>query len=213
LIQDEVMHVMDEDERLPRSKVKLIVLLHNAIVYYSSTFQRQRDKKNLGRIRRLRKIAKAAGRLAELLDPVDDRKWMKAYFGNETLFSGILGLPARAIHEVGILENKMLWGDDGERIGRIESRDRAVTLRTRSPFEWLVGSYLPETFRICFRKERRLRRRTSDGKLYGPYVQFAEQVLIEFGITKNGRPYGREAIAKAFSDVKHGRIRRAPRRR
>jgi len=118
-------------------------------------------------------------------------------------------LKSKAQSEIDDHEHKVEWGDDADDIGMGKSRDLTETIRTHSPFEWLAGAYLPEAFRKCFGIEPTRTRDTYDGKdLSGPYLQFAEQVLIEFGITKHGRPYSRETISKALSDLKNGRVRR-----
>jgi hypothetical protein len=194
----------------PVRDVSLVASLYDCISYYHGAVQAQSDKKKLDRIRRLRSISKVAGRLEDLLKP--DGGWERTEGSERTFLLAYIPVFQRRVEwEIGDLERKLEWGDDADNIGLVESRDLTDSLRKRSPFEWLVGAYLPETFRKCFGKKPTLRRK--DNKLYGPYIQFAEQVLIEFEITKNGRPYGREAIAKALGDVKHGRTRRVPRRR
>jgi hypothetical protein len=72
----------------------------------------------------------------------------------------------------------------------------------RSAAEWLAGQHLPLLYEKHFGLEATLSRDT-DGKPTGPYIEFAKQVLIEFGID-----YSVGAIAKALSDVRNGRVRR-----
>ena len=80
-------------------------------------------------------------------------------------------------------------------------------LNKRSAFEWLVGVKLPRIFEKFFRKSAGFSRGTAP-KAGGPYIRFAEQALIELGITKSGKPYKAEAIAKARADARKGRSRR-----
>jgi hypothetical protein len=187
--------------------------LRENILFYYGAAQRGRDKKNREDIRRLRVISKAARRLIDLVQPDKDLEWTLSQ-ELQFIIGQVDDLHSSVESEIDRLDSKIKWGDDGETIGFGESRRLAETLRTRSPFEWLVGQYLPETFEKYFGEKPGLSRRPSDGKLLdGKYLRFAEQVLIEFGITKkNGRTYERESIAKAFSDVRGGRIRRRPRR-
>jgi hypothetical protein len=76
-----------------------------------------------------------------------------------------------------------------------------------SAFENLVGRMLRSTFEQHFKIEAKVERppdRTAvDRPACGPFIDFAEQCLTEFGITKNGSdPYSRESIAKALSDAR-----------
>jgi hypothetical protein len=181
--------------------------LLKSVQYYYGAVERRSDRNKRDRIRRLQSIVNAADRLAELLKPVDGWDWAIGDHADHILFE-IENLNVRARFELEDLHEKLVWGDDADRMGFGASRDLMEKLKTRSPFEWFAGAYLPETYRQCFGKEPTLHRRVPEGKLDGPYIRFAEQVLIEFGITKNGRPYGREAIARALTDVKNNRSRR-----
>ncbi len=203
--------LVDEDDWVPDPDPDLGARLRKNILYYYGAVQRRSDKKKRDRIRRLKEISKVAGRLEVLLKRDDEWEWTQD-FENEEILWRIPELQRRVESEIDDLKTKIEWGDDANDMLLGESRDLTDTLRTHSPFEWLVGEYLPETFRKCFGEEPTLNRRPSDGKLHGKYIRFAEQVLIEFGITRNGRPYGLESIAKAFSDMRGGRIRRKPRR-
>ncbi len=81
-----------------------------------------------------------------------------------------------------------------------------LALNERSAFEWIAGQYLPGLFKKHFKKKASFSR-TADGKPSGPYIRFAEHVLIELKITKHGQPYTRGAIAKALTDARAGRVR------
>jgi len=133
----------------PVLDLDLLYSLHESIEYYYGAVQRRSDKKKLDRIRRLKAISKAAGRLEDLLKPDDDWEWAQDS-EHEFLLGRISDLRSKVESEIDDLKHKIEWGDDADDIGMGKSRDLTDALRTRSPFEWLVGSYLPETFRKCF---------------------------------------------------------------
>jgi hypothetical protein len=72
-----------------------------------------------------------------------------------------------------------------------------------SAFEWLVSKCLPRLFETHFK-------RRAGQSANGPYIRFAEQVLIEFNIKHRGRAYTRGAIETALKFARHGE---PPRRR
>jgi hypothetical protein len=77
---------------------------------------------------------------------------------------------------------------------------------SHSPFEDLVGQ-LSDVFRKEFGLEPTFHRRASDNVPDSPFIRFVEQVLKEFRITHQRRPYSRESIAKALTDARTGRAR------
>jgi hypothetical protein len=100
-----------------------------------------------------------------------------------------------------------------EESGWLEASPRNIVADTKadlaasgSAFEWLVGKKLPELFEQFFRAEPTLYRK-------GRYPDFALQVLTEFQITNDGRPYSRESIIKAITDARSGRSRRRARQK
>jgi hypothetical protein len=200
--------LVDEDDWVSDSD--LGARLRKNILYYYGAIQRRSDKKKRDHIRRLKAISKAADRLEELLKPDDHWEWSQKS-DLDYLRGQISDLKGTLRWEIDDLKFKIEWGDDANDMLLGESRDLTDASRTRSPFEWLVGEYLAETFREWFGEEPTLSR-PSDGKLDSKYLRFAEQVLIEFGVTKNGRPYEKESIARALSDVRNSRTRRRPRR-
>lgn len=98
----------------------------------------------------------------------------------------------------------------------LEAIDRALLRRdggtgtknlfkARSPFEWLVGMHLPRVFQRHFGRKPGFSRK--DRAPSGPYIRFAAQVLTELKVNNRGRPYKLAAIARAFDDARHGRVR------
>jgi hypothetical protein len=79
------------------------------------------------------------------------------------------------------------------------------SFEARSPFEWLVGKYLPGVFKRHFGRRPAFSRKNRTPS--GPYIRFAAQVLAELEVNYRGRPYRLETIAKAFSDARSGRAR------
>jgi len=86
------------------------------------------------------------------------------------------------------------------------------TRPSHSPFEDLVGRF-SDVFRKEFGLEPTFHRRASDKVPDSPFIRFVEQSLAEFRITNRRRPYSRESIAKALSDVRTARVRRKPKGR
>jgi hypothetical protein len=126
------------------------------------------------------------------------------------MHSQIGDLIDRIDREIGDLNFKLEWGPDwDEGIRRnVHPRDLADRWKARSPFEWLAGHYLPELFRVQFGIKPTFHRRAGDGIPDSPAIRFIEQALVELKITKSGRPYSRESIAKALTDVRTGRARK-----
>jgi hypothetical protein len=144
----------------------------------------------------LGKIQKVAKRLALLLS--DDYVWLD--------ISAKLPLqqrsPRDAVNDLVKAVGKVLKQQRVRAGAPIETSDFAQ----RSPFEWLVGEHLPELFNRHFARRARLSR--NQGRPDGPYIRFAERVLLELEIKHQGRPYTREAIARALTATRKGLIRR-----
>ena len=77
----------------------------------------------------------------------------------------------------------------------------------RSAFENLAGMALPNIFKLRFHRPPGISRNSAQ-EPDGPFIRFAFQALIELDFMNNGRPYSREAIAKAFTLVRNERTRR-----
>ena len=77
----------------------------------------------------------------------------------------------------------------------------------RSEFENLAGMALPNIFKRRFHRRPGISRNMKTQEPDGPFIRFAFQALIELDFTNNGRPYSREAIAKAFTLVRKERTR------
>jgi hypothetical protein len=67
-----------------------------------------------------------------------------------------------------------------------------------SPFERLVGKDLPIVFAKHF-PGKRAGYTVSDVLVDGPYIRFAERVLVALNITNRGIPYARHSIADAVT--------------
>jgi hypothetical protein len=204
------MLLVDEVEWVPELDSDLAGCLQKNILFYYGAVQRRSDRKRRDRIRRLRAASKATDRLLELLKPDDVWAGMQDS-GRNVLLLCLPPFRDRIASEISEIQRIVRWGVDVDDVGMAESLEITETLRRRSPFEWLVGEYLAETYERFSGERAGLSRRPSDGTLDGKYIRFVERVLIEFEITNKGRPYGRETIAKALGSVKKGRIRRKPR--
>jgi hypothetical protein len=87
-------------------------------------------------------------------------------------------------------------------LSRERDESYAATFRKYSPFDWMVGVYLPDVYELNFLHSPGVSEN-------GPFVRFAEAVLNELKITKsNGEPYKRATISKARRNVRAGQIRR-----
>jgi hypothetical protein len=76
------------------------------------------------------------------------------------------------------------------------------SFKTRSPFEWLAGNFLADVYFFTFGC------RVPGISENGPYVRFAEIILDEFQVLRNGKPYSRASIAKALRNDRRGLTRR-----
>jgi|ERR1035437_805587 hypothetical protein len=179
--------------------------LHQSLRWYYLAREGRSDADKKLQVRKLLGILKTGSKLLDLLKSPQSWDWLKEFEFERVAYELEHALPtARSlIHE---LELKIKYGDDYATeylAGRDSLRD---LIRKRSPFEWLVGAYLADDYRICFGREPTLQRGT-DGQLGGPYIRFVEQVLVEFDVKNGRRPFGREAIAKALTNVRKGRYR------
>jgi hypothetical protein len=52
--------------------------------------------------------------------------------------------------------------------------------------------------------------RTDDGGTDGSFIRFAEEVLLEYGITNRGQPYALSTYAAALRNAKKNKKRRQP---
>ena len=147
-------------------------------------------------------------RLEQQLVPDDVWDWSDTYSECEYLQSEVQHLIKWLDSEIQDLTFELEWGPDWREAIRLNVGPRTLAERwkTRSPFEWVAGHYLPEVFRTHFGTTATFHRRK--GVPDSPAIRFIEQALIELGITDSGRAYARESIAKALSDVRSGRVRR-----
>jgi hypothetical protein len=178
--------------------------LHQSLRWYYSARERRSDADKKLQVRRLGAILKAGSKLRDLLKSDQGWDWLKE-FEFEALAYELEHSLSKARSLIHPLEMKIKFGDDFD-TDYLDGRDLRDLIRKRSPFEWLAGAYLADDYRNCFGKEPTLQRGT-DGRLDGPYIRFVEQVLVEFDVKNGGRPFGREAIAKALTNVRKGRYR------
>jgi hypothetical protein len=152
------------------------------------------------RIDRLKMIRKRAWQLALLLKD-DDDDWGMV----RLLWPAADGSPlARTEFLIEQLDRlDMLRGAPRDAIRLTEKRFNV----TDSPFTWLAGARLPELFKKHFGIEAAVHR-NKDNVPVGAFIGFANQVLIEFGITNGGKPYELESIIRARTDARSGRRRR-----
>ena len=70
-----------------------------------------------------------------------------------------------------------------------------------SAFEHLVGQWLSQIFETHFKIKAGYKRNpyTDPSEISGPFIDFAQAVLKELQINKNGAAYSRNAIATALS--------------
>jgi hypothetical protein len=184
-------------------KQKLVTDLASCLATYSSAVQRRSDKPTKDRIHRLKSIQEAAERLQKQLVPDDVWDWSDRYSECELLQMEVKDLIRSLDLEIADLNFELQWGPDWREASPRSLLDR---WRARSPFEWVAGHYLREVFETHFRTQATFHRRK--GVPDSPAIRFIEQALIELKITKSGRAYTRESIAKALSDARSGRVRR-----
>lgn len=192
--------VQAEDDVIgpPDPNKDLSYRLNQSLGWYYVARERRSDADKKLQIRRLVAISKAGTKLRNLLKADQDWEWFKQ-FHFEILPDEIGHLLNLVEREIRDLETKIEWGDDWNT--DLASRERRDLIRTRSPFEWLAGTYLADDYRVCFGREPSLRRAT-DGGLDGPYIRFVDQILVEFDVKNGNRPFSREAIAKAVTKAR-----------
>jgi hypothetical protein len=145
---------------------------------------------------RLNVINKTASKLAALLR--DDEKngilnWYVGWWPKDS------SPPSKVVEEI----QWMLMGSgalksSAQKIMREIKDESAVA---GSAFEWLVAKGLADVFQQLFRADPTVYRK-------GRYLNFALQVLTEFEITNQGRPYSRETIIRELTRARSGRGRR-----
>jgi hypothetical protein len=189
-------------------KLTLAKDIATCFTVYCSAIQRRSDKPTKDRIRRLKSIQKSAKRFERQLAPDDIWDWKDRYSECEYIDDHVKNLIQRLDGEIEDLEYELEWGPDW--LEAIRLNVSAKTLkdqwRARSPCEWIAGHYLPEVFTTHFGRKPTFNRQK--GVPDSPAIRFIECALTELGITNRGRPYSRESIAKAISDVRNLRTRR-----
>ena len=176
--------------------LKFCATWHRVVTEYGSArLERERT-------RRLDMAAKSARRLAQLL--AHDDTW--SFIGKK--LSPYDESPREAVLRLVKALDEALgsYVPLARRLGALGD-DLTAYLTDRSPLEWLVGKHLPKLWSKHFGIKARISR-SKDGTPDGPYIRFAESVLVELNITKSGQPYRRETLAKAFTDARAERSRK-----
>jgi hypothetical protein len=190
----------------PDSKrtIDLAERLDASIYNYYAAIESRGSKDIKARIEHEEAVVKAAGKLRDLLLK-DDHLPTKQ--GNAQLIRDIEALLETNVSNI---RGRKEWLEDPVFVGAAQWKDLKPKFLTRSPFEWLAGSYLPDDFWEFYGKKPTLQR-GEDGKLIrGPFIRFVEQVLVEFEIANSGAPFSAEAIAKALTDARTDRFRTKP---
>jgi hypothetical protein len=163
-------------------------------VLYDQTLARKREK-------RLKQICKAA----ETIAAMDDDSW-NLLLGRRCCFA-----PSDPYRE-DPRETARRLIQDVDRTFRppVRPEDYAPDVEglvsPGSPFKRLAGRRLVAVFKKHFPGVRAGYTRT-ENSLDGPYIRFAELVLVELKIKNGDIPYARRSIADALTDVENGRLR------
>jgi hypothetical protein len=180
------------DKRVPRNldKEALILGLRACFATHHAAAKRRSNKATKARIRRLNSIGAAAKRLKTQLVPDEIWDWSEHFWECEYIDSQLENLIDRLGWELSDLYFELKWGPDWHEAIRLglEARTYADRWKARSPFEWLAGHYLPVLFTKQFGIRPTFHRRAKDYVPEGPLIRFVEQVLVEFGVTRSGRP-------------------------
>jgi hypothetical protein len=210
---DRILAAIGEKHIPPNlDKYKLKIGLTECLATYHAAVERNSDRPTKNKIRRLNSIRTAAARFRKQL--ASDEIWdLAQHYEAEYIHHSVGILISSLDVEIDILTSRLEYGPDLDEAIRlkVEARKHADRWKARSPVEWLTGYYLPELFRKQFGIGPTFHR-TADNLPDSPMIRFIERALIELGITNRGRPYSRETIAKAVTDVRTGRVRKKGRR-
>jgi hypothetical protein len=95
-----------------------------------------------------------------------------------------------------------------EILKQLSGRPRNVFQLSRSPFEHFAGEWMPKIFSKHFEREIGISRGADNGEPGGPLLRFVKAGTELLNITHNGKPYAKEAIARAIRDTKSRPSRR-----
>jgi hypothetical protein len=182
---------------------QLLLHLVSALREYYAAVERRNNNELKKEIHDIGKIVAQSRSLADLLRANMEREWTEYQETTELIeYLGSLESRLGWIHEqlMTNLEYGLDWVEEVKQ--RLPAGALSERFKGASPFEWLVGHFLPEVFHVCFGKKATLRRPLPDAVPDGPFVRFAEQVLHEALITIAGKPYERESIAKALTGAR-----------
>jgi hypothetical protein len=199
-------------DKVPASlnKRELLHGLGSCLANYNAALERSSNKRIREEMARLNRALLPAKRLQrEMPLPADDDRGLP--FTEVEHFGELLGYLIDALEsKIDDLQFELRNGPDFDEAIALNKypREYADRWKAHSPFEWIAGRYLPELFKEQFGASPTFHRRKADDKPDSPLIRFVETALIELGISHRGRNYSREAIAKAVTDVRTGRVRK-----
>jgi hypothetical protein len=196
-------------DHVPIDRDGLLADIQTCLGTYYAALERASDRPLREKIRTLKKAAATARQLRDQL-----HSGMIDAILIEPLDGECEEFVSRIESRISDLEFELTFGPDWQEAIRLDQDPikYAQRWRSRSPFEWVAGHYLPQAFAKHFSTQPRFHRRAKDRVPEGAVIRFVEQALVELGVTKRGKPYSREAIAKALTDCRAHRVRKRDRR-
>jgi hypothetical protein len=179
-------------EKLQSDKQGLIRCLNLCGEWYRSAVAFSSNKPEKDLARRLAMISKTARRLNQLLASEAIQQSLFMSIPAEEFPRAALDGAAQLV----VMADRCL-----NRIPHGPSKSYRRSFKRRSPFEWLVGNFLPDVFELNFQ-------RAASAYENGAFIRFAESVVTEAKIAKAGKSYSRASIAKALRNERAGLVRR-----
>ena len=163
--------------------------LNECIGFYREAIKHQHDKHEVAQRKELDDVRTCVKRLRRLMK--DDELW------NEVSRAAVSTLEDSINREV-----SEKYEDDYHDVGPSYRH----SFQAFSPFEWLVGDWLPVVYSELKFKNSTLSEGLASGK--GPYLRFAKAVAKELGISKLGKGYADASIINAIKSVSEWNVRR-----
>jgi hypothetical protein len=183
-------------------KAALIRALDLCAEWYREAKRDTNDKADSQRIRRLSAISKTARRLDQLLVEDDQQKFyawdsIRAHVAREGYdASEAITKIIKAVEHALRTQDKLA----------VSNQAYQTNLRKWSPFEWLVGRWLPLVYiELNFHDPGGLKALVAQNS---SFVRFVTAVLKELDITTDQKPYSRQSIVKAVKLPFSGKLRR-----